>query len=177
MAQAAAVALENLTGHARTVRRFRRPAQADRAGRSTGRPGSTATNWDAIERDLVGACKTADRDVVRRAAVALGHVGGDAARAALRDYVARERDDNPYPEWLKGHRGDGARFNSLSPANPRTLQAATRALGYLKDADSRAPAGRDPRPQQRPADGQPVPGRGGRRGPGTDRHARGRGRA
>jgi hypothetical protein len=35
-----------------------------------------------------------------------------------------------------GHRGDAARFNSLSPVNPRTLQAATRSLGYLRDVES-----------------------------------------
>ena len=63
-------------------------------------------------------------------------MGGDAARAALRDYVTRARTDNPYPEWKKRHRGDGTRFNALSPANPRTLQAAVRALGSLRDAAS-----------------------------------------
>ena len=47
--------------------------------------------------------------------------------------MARERENNPYPEWRKAHSGDGARFNSRSPANPRTLQAATRSLGYLRD--------------------------------------------
>ncbi|MCX5684158.1 MAG: hypothetical protein NT049_10790, partial [Planctomycetota bacterium] len=68
---------------------------------------------------------------------ALGHIGREAACAPLRAYVARERTNNPYPEWKKaGHTGDGARFNSLSPANPRTLQAATRSLGYLKDKDA-----------------------------------------
>jgi HEAT repeat protein len=52
----------------------------------------------------------------------------------LRNYVARERDNNPFPEWKKTHRVDGTRFNSLDAVNPRTLQAATRAIGYLKDA-------------------------------------------
>jgi hypothetical protein len=66
--------------------------------------------------------------------VALGHIGRDAARAALRKYVVAERGNNPYPEWKKTHQVDGTRFNSLDAVNPRTLQAATRALGWLKDA-------------------------------------------
>ncbi|MBM4050739.1 MAG: HEAT repeat domain-containing protein, partial [Planctomycetes bacterium] len=123
VAQAATVALENLTGHAE------REAQAWREWFRN-------TSWDKIEQDLVQRLESADRDVVRRAAVALGHVGGDAARTALRKYLARERENNPFPEWRKDHRGDGARFNSLSAVNPRTLQAATRALGALKDADA-----------------------------------------
>ncbi|MEO2047834.1 MAG: HEAT repeat domain-containing protein [Pirellulales bacterium] len=74
---------------------------------------------------------------MRRAAVALGHIGGNAARDALREYVMAHRGDNPHPAWRKeGHRGDAARFNSLSPVNPRTYQAATRSLGYLRDVKS-----------------------------------------
>jgi len=114
VSRAAEVALENLTGRAR----FR------------GAP------WEEVEADLVRRLGGADRDDVRRAASALGHVGADAARAALRAYVARERDVNPYPEWRKGHQGDGAMFNARSPANPRTLQAAVRSLGYLRDREA-----------------------------------------
>jgi len=55
------------------------------------------------------------------------------ARVALREYVTHERDNNPLSAWRKTHQGDGARFNSLETVNPRALQAATRALGYLKD--------------------------------------------
>lgn len=132
-AQAAAMALENLTGHREEFNGFaplaEREVQAEKW-----RAWFAATNWQAIEQDLVQRLQNPDRDVVRRAAVALGHIGQDAARDALRTYVARERENNPYPEWRKTNSGDGARFNSLSPANPRTLQAATRALGYLKDA-------------------------------------------
>ena len=135
-AQAAAIALENLTGHVEPLDGFasgpERAAQIERW-----RAWFHGTNWDAIECELVSRMESADRDVVRRAAVALGHVGGSTARGALRQYVARQRDDNPYPAWMKeGHRGDGARFNAASPANPRTLQAATRALGCLKDEQS-----------------------------------------
>jgi HEAT repeat protein len=135
-AQAAAVALENITGHFEPLDAFADPPQRT-AEIERWRAWFHATNWDAIERDLVSRIDSPNRDVVRRAAVALGHVGGNAARAALRQYVARERDKNPYPAWMKqGHTGDGARFNSASPANPRTLQAVTRALGLLKDQQS-----------------------------------------
>jgi HEAT repeat protein len=132
VAQAAAVALENLTGHAEPCDAF----AADRQQAATWQTWFQGTSWDAIERDLLRRLESGDRDAIRRTAVTLGHVGGSAARAALRGYVTREREDNPYPEWRKTHRGDAARFNAASPANPRTLQAATRALGDLGDAGS-----------------------------------------
>ena len=132
VAQAASVALENLTGHAGGFNAF--ATGAERARQSAKwRDWLRDNNWDRIEQELVLRLESGDRDAARRAAVALGHTGRDAARVALRKYVARERDNNPYPEWRKTHQGDGARFNSLSPANPRPLQAATRALGLLKD--------------------------------------------
>jgi len=86
----------------------------------------------AIENLTPRPFDAADRDAARRAAVALSRAGGDPA--PLREYLARERKNNPFPEWRKTHRGDGTQFNSLSLVNPRTLQAVTRALGYLKDA-------------------------------------------
>ena len=133
VAQAAAVALENLTGHAEPA--DGRPPTADRRRplADAWRAWLKANPWDKVEQELVARLDDKDRDAVRRAAVALGRVGGEAARTALRAFVTRERENNPYPEWRKGHNGDGAQFNSLSPANPRTLQAATRALGYLRD--------------------------------------------
>jgi HEAT repeat protein len=131
-AQAAAVALENLTGHSVEFNGFAEPTERA-AQAEQWRAWFATTKWQSIERELVGRLQDPDRDVVRRAAVSLGHIGQEAARQALRAYVARERDDNPYPEWQKTHRGDGTRFNSRSPANPRTLQAATRSLGYLQD--------------------------------------------
>ena len=113
--QAARIALENLTGH----------------------DGLHALDWPVIEAELARRVATGDRDTVRRAAVALGHTGrGEEAATALRDYLARERDKNPYPAWRKGHSGDNARFNSLDEANPRTLQAVARALGVMHDEAS-----------------------------------------
>jgi len=135
VAQAAAVALENLTGCDEPFNAFADPGEGSRQMKAW-RDALAPPDWKAIEADLVQRLASEDRDVVRRAAVALGHVGGDAARAALRAYVARERTNNPYPAWKKKHRGDGTRFNALSPANPRTLQAAVRSLGYLRDADA-----------------------------------------
>jgi HEAT repeat protein len=133
-AQAAAIALENLTGHALTFSAYMDPPRRH-AQVKAWRDWFADCSWDQIEQELVGRLASPDRDVVRRAAVALGHTGGDRSRVALRKYVDRERQNNPLVEWRKNHgnRGDGARFNSLSPVNPRTLQAATRALGYLRD--------------------------------------------
>jgi HEAT repeat protein len=134
--QAAAMALENLTGFTQPFDAF---AAADRRVRQADawRGWFEGTGWEKIEQALVGQIQSPNRDLVRRAAVALGHTGGEMARGALRRYVTRQREDNPLPAWRKaGNVGDGARFNSLATVNPRTLQAATRALGYLRDADA-----------------------------------------
>jgi HEAT repeat protein len=136
VAQAAVVAIENLTG---STEPFDASAtQAERRRQSSQwRQWFADTSWEEIEAELIERLQSSDRDVVRRAAVALGHTGSDAARIALRQYVREHRDENPFPAWREaGNRGDAARFNSLSPVNPRTLQAATRALGYLRDVES-----------------------------------------
>ncbi len=135
-AQAAAIALENLTGH----RESSNPFGTRRERVSLARQWQTwleQSGWDRIEQQLVSTLDHGERDVARRAAVALGHIGGDSARAALRRYVDRHRQDNPFPAWRKeGHVGDAARFDAESAVNPRTLQAAVRALGYLRDPTS-----------------------------------------
>ena len=136
VAQAAAVALENLTGHVEPFDSFAQMDQRRRQAKAWSQWFENTT-WDAIGQDLIGRLASPDRDVVRRAAVALGHAGSDAARGALREYVVRQRDNNPLPEWRKaGHKGDAARFNSISDVNPRTLQAVTRAIGYLQDTEA-----------------------------------------
>jgi HEAT repeat protein len=135
VAQAAAVALENLTGHAEGFNAFA-PREERNAQVEKWQAWFRGNAWEAVEQDLVQRLERPDRDAVRRAAVALGHMGGDAGRAALRSYVARERTNNPLPAWRKNHSGDGAMFNSLSPVNPRALQAATRSLGYLQDQEA-----------------------------------------
>ena len=137
VAQAATVALENLTGRTWPFDPFASATQR-RLQADAWREGFSAMGWDRIETELIQRLENTDRDIVRRAAVALGHIGSDPARAALRTYVQRERDQNPFTAWRADRRnhGDGAQFNALSPANPRTLQAATRALGHLGDVGS-----------------------------------------
>ncbi|MBM3860228.1 MAG: hypothetical protein FJ395_11330 [Verrucomicrobia bacterium] len=88
----------------------------------------------AVENLTVRPFDAGNRDMARRAAVAMSRSGGDPS--PFRDYLAREYNTNPFPEWHKTHRGDGKRFNSLADVNPRTIQAVTRSLGYLQDASS-----------------------------------------
>ncbi len=135
VSQAAAVALENLTGRGAAWDAFASADERQQQARSLGAE-FQKPDWNHLEQELIGRLNSGDRDVVRRSAVALGHVGGAAAQAALRGKLASGREINPYPEWRKSHNGDGAMFNSLSPANPRTLQAVTRAIGYLQDAEA-----------------------------------------
>lgn len=135
VAQAAAVALENLTGHTEEFNAFAPDADRERQVEAW-RRWLAEHPWDAIEAELVTRLANADRDVVRRAAVALGHTGSSAAGVPLRRYLVEHRNINPYPAWKKTHQVDGTQFNSLSEANPRTLQAVTRALGYLHDAEA-----------------------------------------
>ena len=118
VARAAAIALENLTGSSQ-------PQDA-------GDPGEMARHEARLVSQLAGD----DRAAHRRAAIALGHIGGDAARAALREFVARESRHNPYPPFIRNNREDTFTFDAASPLNPRTLQAAVRALGHLKDASA-----------------------------------------
>jgi HEAT repeat protein len=135
-AEAAAVALENLCGHSQPFNAFAAAEERD-AQAGAWRRWFASTDWQQIERDLIHRLDDADRDVVRRAAVALGHTGSSASFPALRQYLSSQREINPLPEWRKaGHQGDAARFNSLQAVNPRTLQAVTRSLGYLHDARS-----------------------------------------
>ena len=73
--------------------------------------------------------------MVRRAAVALGHIGGEAARAALRDYVSRgTRTQSLTPSGGRITAATAPSSTLVARSNPRTLQAVTRALGYLQDA-------------------------------------------
>jgi HEAT repeat protein len=136
VAQGASIALENLTGHSEPFNPFG-SVTAHRQGAKAWRTWFANTSWQAIEDELAERVASGDRDVVRRAAVALGHTGGASASAALRQYVSIEESTNPYPAWRKGgYQGDNARFNAESSVNPRSLQAATRAIGYLGDTEA-----------------------------------------
>lgn len=131
VAESAAVALENLTGHSEPFDAFA-DAESRRRQSAIWRAWIASQSWAAVEDELTRRLQDPNRDTVRRAAVALGHTGGDAAAVALAEYLAEHRGNNPFPEWQRTHRGDGARFNALSEVNPRTIQAVTRALGHLK---------------------------------------------
>ncbi|MFI5379699.1 MAG: HEAT repeat domain-containing protein [Tepidisphaerales bacterium] len=133
VAQSAAIALENLTGHSREFDAFASSAQRSQQAHAW-RQWFAETGWGRIEDELIRRLASPDRDIVRRAAVALGHIGGRHASAALGNYVALDRDNSALLAWRKKHQGDEARFNSLDPMNPRTLQAMTRSVGYLEDA-------------------------------------------
>ncbi len=135
VAQAAAVALEGLTAHREPVD-LPLTNDARRRQAEAWRTWLDDNPWPKLEAALVEEIDSEDRGVQRRAIVALGHIGGDAARAALRGYVAREKDNNPYPPFVNNNRTDNFTFGADSPLNPRTLQAATRALGFLGDTEA-----------------------------------------
>ncbi len=133
--QAAAVALENLTAHEEPLNPFAKNVQRRR---QIGRWVTWCQEHPCSQREdeLIGLLANDDRVTRRQAIVALGHIGGDAARRALREYVAREQVSNPYPEFVNDNRTDSFTFPADSPLNPRTLQEATRALGYLSDEEA-----------------------------------------
>lgn len=118
----AAIALENLTGA---------PMESDWSN------WLTATNMEAIEVALIKRLAGTDRDDIRRAAVALGHIGSsDSTRAALRALLQELSKDTAYQEWRKHHRGDNAKFLAADSVNPRTVQEVARALGRLHDTEA-----------------------------------------
>ncbi len=133
VAQGAAMALENLTGHSEQFNPFVEEGKP-RDGAEAWRAWFAGISWESIGGELTRQVESENPDWVRRAAVALGHTGDATARTALRNHVSNEQGKNPYPAWRKdGHESDGASFNALSPVNPRSLQAATRALGQVGD--------------------------------------------
>ncbi len=131
VAQAALIAIENITGHVMPSEAYEGRSQEE-----VWRNWLEGDPWLEHERMLIAAIESDCRVTQRQAIVALGHIGGEAARAALRDYVNRERDNNPYPLFTGNNRTDSFTFDDASPLNPRTLQAAVRALGHLGDAQA-----------------------------------------
>ena len=113
VAQAAHTALEHLTGHAPEFDAFSIDGRV--RGIKAWQTWLERHDWSAIEAELVTRLADKDPVTVHLAIETLGHVGGDAAKAALRDYLAANPD------------GD-----------LRTLMAAMRALGQLQD-DSAVP--------------------------------------
>lgn len=125
VSRAAHLALENLTGHS--------------GAGGDWRPWFATNSWDRIEAALahsLGQRQPAPAVATRSALVALGHVGGNAARAAVRDWVAAAAPRNPYPAFERDNRTDNFTFGADSGLNPRTLQEGVRALGQLRDADA-----------------------------------------
>ncbi len=108
-AQAAHVALEHLTGHAEEF-----TAYLDRTTQTAGHKRWQAwlaqNDWDSIEKNLLARLQAPDPIARQLAIEALGHVGGDLARVALRHLVATGSTDS-LPARL----------------------AAMRALGHLQD--------------------------------------------
>lgn len=138
--RAAHLALANLTGH---------------SGKCTEwQPWFATNSWDRIEAALTHSLGGSWLEVAssptdggsqvlplsalsaRSALVALGHIGGEGARAALRAWVAAEAPRNPYPAFERDNRTDNFTFGAASALNPRTLQEGVRALGQLRDADA-----------------------------------------
>lgn len=92
-------------------------------------------NFAASEDDLVRQLGSKNKDSVRRAAAALGHIGSKAeTRRALRETVLRWRDDPGYQAYR--FKWDDAKFLAGDPANPRMIQEVIRATGRLKDRDA-----------------------------------------
>ncbi len=110
VAQAANVALEHLSGGSVEFDPYAAP-ESDAAG--AWRDWFQRYDWTQIETQLIARLAGEDDVDVQSAVDSLGHVGGDAARRALRDYVDKNRD-RPL----------------------RNLIAALRALGYLQDRDA-----------------------------------------
>ena len=127
------MALENLTGHAEAFNAFVDPPEQTRQARQW-QAWFRGTNWEAIQQDLVKQLASADRDVVRRAG---GHPGARGRRCGpgrLANLRGPRRSNQSVPRMEKNpsRRRHALQFVSAE-ANPRTLQAATRALGYLQD--------------------------------------------
>jgi HEAT repeat protein len=107
VAQAAHVALEHLT--CRQVA-FDASASGAARGADAWRRLLARPDWESLESELEAALAGTDRLAVYAAIEALGHVGGPAGAAALRQYVGE------HPEGELRH-----------------LEAALRALGHLRD--------------------------------------------
>ncbi|MEW6360442.1 MAG: HEAT repeat domain-containing protein [Planctomycetota bacterium] len=117
VAQAANAALENLTGHTIGFDAFDSGEQE--RGVAAWQTWLRENGWDAIEADLIKRLTDGNPQNVILAAQALGHVGGEKAKAALRGFIATSLDKT-----------------NEAKSDLRSIMTAMRALGYLKDAEA-----------------------------------------
>jgi HEAT repeat protein len=122
VARAARVSLENLVGHDAG-------AAAD-----NWRAWLARNPWDAWEKTLAQTAAS-DLPETRSAVIALGHVGGSAARGALRARAQKLAAAQTYPPFEQNNRTDRFTFSADSPLNPRPLQETVRALGRMGAAE------------------------------------------
>jgi HEAT repeat protein len=107
-AQAANIALENLTAHSTGFNPFIDRSGADKWSRYIAK-----NNWAAIEARLIETLSSDDAASQLSCVRAIGHVGSEDARAALRGFIAQD------------------------PNIPlRVIIAAIRSLGYLRDVQA-----------------------------------------
>ena len=172
-AQAAAMALENLTGHAQEFEAFA-TARERREQAAAWATWFGTHAWDVIERDLVARLQSGDRDAARRAAVALGHVGGDAARAALRAYVAVRAHRQPLSRMAQGPSGRLRHVQCAVAGEPADVAGGHACPGIPAGPGRRGPVGRDARTARGPGGRQSVSCRERGAGSGAHRHASGR---
>jgi HEAT repeat protein len=147
IAQASALAIENLTGYSRAFNAFEgrtRDKQAEQA-----KEWFKTRTWESIERDLIreieaisskhktrAGLQMSDENRIRqrRAIVALGHIGGDKAAFAVQAYVGSQTNmPQVLPKTLFGRY-----FRADSPCNPRTQQEGIRVLGHLQNSETTA---------------------------------------
>ena len=135
VALAAEIALESITAHQEPLEGGGTTADRQRQA-AAWHAWLDATPWrqqeTALIEDITSPCRVTQRQAIK----ALGRIGGDAAREALRAYVAKEKHNNPYPPFVNNNRTDHFTFDDASPLNPRTLQAAVRSLGLLNDREA-----------------------------------------
>jgi HEAT repeat protein len=111
-AQSANLALENLTGHAERFNAYSTASERQN-GEAAWRKWRASNDWGEVERELITRLGSDDSANVQLAITALGHIGGEPTRKALRDFVAHD-----------------------SGNNLRATLAAMRALAHLKDTNS-----------------------------------------
>lgn len=131
VAQAAIVALENLSGM--DLSDFDAFAALNRRRETLGELGKRLAIVGSREwqHQLVTTLDPNKRDRARRSAVSLAHCGDSVSIEALIAYLRAGASNNPHPEWKKKHSGDNTRFNAQDAVNPRSLQEVTRAIGRL----------------------------------------------